>query len=385
MKYKAWIIGGVGAVLVGLLVAWWLYTFERVEKEVSVPPRGEASYNPLFALQKTLEARGLRAESHATLALTALDLKPGDTVIYSADPRAMTRQQVDALLTWVDSGGRLAFAIPASAEGRPGDLMDDLGLTVRESRDCLEWPAGSGAGTGEPKTDDEKADGKKGRWCTRHRFQVHPEYWGDYAWLWGNDTQGYLMGRQSFGAGRLFVAANLSFLHNRHLNEGGNAAFAWQVLGPLLGEGQVHLIYASDVPPWYVYLVRQGWPVLLPLVLALLAWLWARNERLGPVLPLAAAHQRALLMHVRAAGEFAFRRGRGGALYAVVRRGFFERLRRREPLLAALDEENLIVALAERHRLPQADIRQALRPMDLTRPEVFFATIRTLTLLRNQT
>ena len=36
--------------VLGVGVAWFLATYHRVEKTVPLPPRGEASYNPLYAL-----------------------------------------------------------------------------------------------------------------------------------------------------------------------------------------------------------------------------------------------------------------------------------------------------------------------------------------------
>ena len=141
----------------------------------------------------------------------------------------------------------------------------------------------------------------------------------------------------------------------------------------------MHLVYAADVPPLYVLLIERGWPALLPTLLALLAWLWACSQRFGPLLPLAAAHRRALREHVEAAGEFTFRRGRAAALYAPLRRALIERLRRDDHTLGSLDGEALASALAMRCKRPLAEIRQALNPVDLNRPEQFFATIKTLT------
>src|SRR5581483_10901562 len=141
------------------------------------------------------------------------------------------------------------------------------------------------------------------------------------------------------------------------------------------GEGKVHLVYAADVPPLYVLLVKRGWPALVPALLALLAWFWARSQRFGPLLPLAPADRRALREHIRAAGEFTFRRRRAAALYAPVRRAFDERLRRDDPAVAAL---------AARSGHSPALVRVALNPFDLTDPERFFVTIKTLTELRTR-
>jgi hypothetical protein len=133
-----------------------------------------------------------------------------------------------------------------------------------------------------------------------------------------------------------------------------------------------------------VLLIQRGWPVLAPMLLALFAWLWARSQRFGPLLPLAQGHRRALLEHIRAAGEFLFRRGSAYALYAPLRRAFDERLRHSDPAAAALDGEQQVAVLAAARGLPQAQVQQALVPMALGHPEVFAATIKTMQELQSR-
>ena len=50
-------------IVAAALAGAWLYTFKRVEKEIDLPPRGEARYNPLFALKLALQAHGLTPEA----------------------------------------------------------------------------------------------------------------------------------------------------------------------------------------------------------------------------------------------------------------------------------------------------------------------------------
>ena len=77
----------------------------------------------------------------------------------------------------------------------------------------------------------------------------------------------------------------------------------------------------------------------LPLLLALLAWLWARMQRFGPLLPPPAAERRSLLEHIVASGEHSYRYGYAHLLHAAVRDAFLARLRRRDPQAAALEGE----------------------------------------------
>ncbi|WP_313912618.1 DUF4350 domain-containing protein [Tahibacter sp.] len=400
MMRRNLIIGGVASLLLGLIVFWFLTTYHRVEREIDLPPRGEARYNPLLALKKTLQARNLEASSRGDLNLTAMALQPGDAVLLDIDVRNLTDAQSETLMSWVESGGHLLLRLPEGDEGRPGTLLETLGLTVSSEFGCLTWSetaakepgavqkprtaeaADAAEAENKAKASKGEADPGAGMFCSRFRFKTEAEYESDFDWLWGNRDEGFLFGRHPWGEGDVLIAAEFDFLHNDALKRAGNAALTWQLLGPALGAGRVFLVYAADTPPWYVLFVKQGWYVLLPLLLALLAWLWARSQRFGPLLPLAPPHRRALLSHVQAAGEFAFVRGRGAALHAAVLRAFRLRLRRRDPVAAALATEALVQTLSERHSIAAARIRHALQPQELARPEQFLAAIRTLMQLR---
>lgn len=365
-------------VLVAAAIAtWWFYTFKRVQTEIDLPMRGEARYNPLFALKRSLQAQGFKVAAGSNAAIDVDALKPGEVLVLYSDVRTLREDTSKALLDWIERGGHLVFGLPAADEGRHGPLLDALGLYVHEHFRCLKWTVPVAAKDGKAADDDDA------KHCFRYRFDSYEDDLTEsFEWLWGNVDDGYLFGRQRRGEGSIFIAGELDFLDNRELDKPGHAALAWQLLGPVLGKGRVHLIYAADVPPMYVLIVRYGWPILLPVLIALLAWLWTRSQRFGPLLPLAAAHRRALLDHVQAAGEFIFHRGRGLALYAAVRRLFVARLRRRDPALAALEGEALVQALSSRLQFAAEPIRQALNPVDLARPDQFVAIIKTLMQLR---
>lgn len=375
MNRRGLIIGTLLALPVAALVTWWLVTFERVAIEVDLPMRGEARYNPMYALKKTLQAQSIEVSAAGDVALDIGKLGANDLLVLSSDIRLLAEAETEALLIWVEQGGHLVFALPPTSEGRDAELLQMLELTVKENAGCLAWD--------QPIVD--KLEPARARVCFDTRFHADAETLEEFEWLWGSSEAGYLMGRSRYGDGSVFVASELDFLSNRELDEPGMAALAWQVLGPALGEGKVHLVYAASIPPIYVAIVRDGWPILLPLVLALFGWLWARSQRFGPLLPLATPHRRALLEHVQAAGEFAFRRGRALALHAALLRLFHARLRRRDPALAALEGEALVQALCERCQIAAASIRQALNPVDLARPDQFLATTRTLMQLRAKT
>lgn len=366
MKARGLLVGLAVALLLAAGVAWWLYTYERVAIDVPMPPRGEARYNPYYGLKKALQAYGLDVDARAGLDLAAAPLAARDTLLFGADVRTLGAAQASALLDWVDAGGELVVGLPSSDEGRAGDLLDALGVQPRSGVACHAWPAGA----------DAQA---RATTCTHVLFHLDEDAIDGFEALVGDAENGYVFGRVASGDGHVTIVGDLGVLRNARLGQDGIAAFAWQLVGPALTGGKVRIVYAADVPPLHVLLVKHGWPALLPALLALLAWLWWRGQRYGPLLPASQAPRRALGEHIAAAGEFQFRRGRAFALYAPVRRRFDERLRRDEPALAALDGVALVGALAQRARRTPAEIRLALEPTQLVSPDQFLAAIRLLT------
>ena len=124
-----WRVPGLVALallLAALVAAWWQHTYHRVPETTSLPPAGEAAYNPLYALRLALRADGIEAGSRQRLDLA--NTAPGrrDTVLLLGDPRALPGRDVDGLLDWVDAGGHLLVTTPRGSRlsaAREGDLQ----------------------------------------------------------------------------------------------------------------------------------------------------------------------------------------------------------------------------------------------------------------------
>jgi len=167
--------------------------------------------------------------------------------------------------------------------------------------------------------------------------------------------------RLRHGYGSVDVASDLDFAGNAGLENAANAALVRQFLQPNYGSGTFHLIYRPDVAPLWRLLLERGWPVWAPLLAALLAWLWARMQRFGPLLPSPALARRSLVEHVQAAGEHMLRYGAGHALHRAARDAFDARLRRRDPLAFSLSGDAQLEAIAARTATAAAQVREALR------------------------
>ena len=361
-------VGGIVLVvgaLVALGVAWFLHTYEKVEKDLYLPPKGEAAYNPLYALKKTLQADGVTVASRQRLDLQAQELAARDTLLILNDPRTLTPVESRHLLAWVAEGGHLLVRTPV-----PGRLDEDMQVPLFKTLGVRTLDMDSDCEPLQVEAEEHHVEFCRGR---RFTFdQVEPLL------SWGDLGKGYVYARLGHGEGRVDVLADFDFLTSAGerqrsiflpetdkpvggLRDGPHRALARQVLAPNYGKGTMHLVYAAQMPSLWRSVVQQGWLVWAPLLLALLAWLSARAQRFGPWLPSPLGERRSLLEHVRASGEHLSRYNKRVLLYAAVRNAFLARLRRRDPVCAALSGEAQVSALAERLGLSADSIRTALQ------------------------
>lgn len=360
-------------------VVWFLRNFERVQEEITLPGYGEPTYNPLFALREALRKDGVSAQSRRQLDLPAMALQPHDTVLMLDDPRQLARPQVDALLDWVEFGGHLLLRVPAidsDEDDNTGTLLGRLGVTPAEvPARCQRWQV-----TGqEPHRE----------FCSGTRFSLSGDSRAERRWADGvDDTLAYA--RLRHGIGRVEVLADMDFLRNggngrdSGLRDIAHRDLARLLLAPNYGKGTVHLVYAVEAPSLWKLVFQRGWPVWLPLLLALLAWLWARSQRFGALLPSPREERRSLLEHVRASGEHLHRYGKTPLLYDAVRQAFLARLRRRAPLAAALSGDAQAHAIAEHLQWPLARVQSALQLPASQDDTALRERIRLLIQMRNQ-
>ncbi|WP_282275790.1 DUF4350 domain-containing protein [Stenotrophomonas sp. PS02297] len=341
--------------LAGLAVMWFLRSYQRVCEQATLPAYGEPSFNPLFALRETLRRDGVDAETRRTLDLPAMHLQPRDTMLLLDDPRQLASAQVEQLVDWVEYGGHLLLRMPKADDTLDGEqtLFDPFGIVPDEAAPrCQPWRV--------------QGQEEHQEFCAGNRFTLGESAraelrWGDAS----DDTLAYA--RLRYGGGRVDVLADMDFLRNGQddkdtgLRDLPHRDLARLVLAPNYGKGRMHLVYAAEAPSLWRTVLQRGWPIWLPLLLALLAWLWMRAQRFGPLLPSPRQERRSLLEHVRASGEHLHRYGKAPLLYDAVRQSFLARLRRRAPLAAALAGDAQLQAIADHLRWPLERVRLALQ------------------------
>ncbi|QDH71571.1 DUF4350 domain-containing protein [Marilutibacter alkalisoli] len=373
--------------LLGAVGWWWYSTHERVEEEIELPRTGEITYNPLYVLGLALREDGWTVDMRQRLDSRKATLGPRDTVVVLNDPGRMSQIDADTLLDWVDGGGHLVVRTP------PSGMVDSL--FPRQSR--LE------AGAGRQDTLFEALDvmlAKAPRPCVPLLVdgeESHVEFCGGQRFGTGaigplhrwKDENGHLVyARLPYGEGTVDVIAGLDFMTNDKLRDGPHIVLARQLLEPNWKAGTAHLLYAAEMPSFWRWLAANSWMAWLPLLLALLAWLWSRMQRFGPQLPSPIGERRSLLEHVTASGEHIYRYGYGHVLHAAVRAAFLARLRRRDPQAAALEGDAQAALIAERFKdtltVSADDVRIALSAPPARDHAAFRSRIATLIRLRNQ-
>ena len=284
-------------------VAWWLHSTSASRSGSTCRARGEARSNPLYVLKLALRADGVegaaRRGSNLASAGTRCATRHRAAVQRSAHADAATTS--GRCWTGCADGGHLLLRTPPPGSSAPrhqraaavaaagGADADATGQT--ECVPAARWPGRTRTWSSAEAAASLSA--RTARPCRRARAAV-----------WATATTATSSRASRTAAGFVDVLADFDFLDNDKLKDGPHVALTRQLLAPNYRAGTVHLVYAAQMPSFWCDAAARtaGWPGL-PLLLALLAWLWRRMQRFGPLLPAPAGERRSLLEHVVASGE----------------------------------------------------------------------------------
>lgn len=357
-------------ILLGVpLAILFLRTHEKVTETVVLPPQGEASYNPLYVLGQALRADGITVQTRERVDLARMPLAAGDTLVLLQDTREMPPRTAQALLDWVDRGGHLLLRTQPpgddDAGSTQGPLLDRIGVeSLFHSNACQPFHV----------VDDPSHV----EFCGGRRFSLGFAANAAAERRWGGE-EGLVFARLRHGQGRIDVLADMEYMRGEAagttprqrpanasikardgLHDLSHRDLTRYLLAPNYGRGTVWLVYGTRPPSLAARIFYQGWPLWVPLLLAILGWLWARAQRFGSALPSPVVERRSLLEHVRASGELLLRFGHGARLYQAVQALFLHRLRLRAPLAAALEGAARDQAIAELLQWPANRVANAL-------------------------
>lgn len=334
-----WLIAGLAAVLGA---AWFFANFEHVTETENTGFHGAARRNPFLAAERLYARLGARVrELHAFAELSRLPR--GAVLVVAAHRAALGPRELDALLAWVRSGGRVIV------EAEQPQMRDPLLDRLRVKR-----AHGPGARitlvplAGYDRPLQALALGA---------FTLEPPR-ADVLWRVDSDA-GTRLAALRLGSGSVLVATSLDFMRNAQIGELDHAELAWALAGR--GAARDILVLGQfEAPSLLAWLRVNAWQGLAGAALLVALWLWRILPRFGPLAPDPAPGRRRLLDHLRAAGRFHWQHGDRARLLDAAREACLARIARAHPEAAALDAASRAARLAELYGLPADALASAL-------------------------
>ena len=393
--------------IIGLLIAaasWiFLHYYQRVEREVHFGYSPEARSNDYLAATRFLNAMGIPASDvpaptqesiRESMAKSTL-MGRHEVLLMTSKRLTLDRATQQALLGWVRSGGYLIIsARTQTVMDGLGDLFDRVN-EVPAAGDALFAALGiellqvenveSGLVTVWFGDMDEPISVVFNR---RARMSAGDGPMSPLA----EDDAGAVLLSGTIGDGHISVILDRKLLHNRNIGDNDNALLLWHLVNLYGPPAAVRVVSDDNMPALPTWLWGHARELLISLLLlALLAW-YAASRRFGPLRQLAPPQRRSLVEHLRASGAYQWRYRYADKLLQAVQDDVRREMNVKHPLTTGLQPTRAAARLADRVRMPEADIRRALGgpvsagsdPSSRIKPDRYTERMRLLTELRKQ-
>jgi hypothetical protein len=393
------------------------------EVEIAKAPDPVVLTTPLYGAEKVLQQLGYETGRWDA---TTTRLEAGQTLILPGNELALSLHQVDALIESVRGGAHLVVLAPWSAVGLSENpnlpiarLLSAFGVSVVSSSSFVDQNEDQApTASVEPATPEtaraELRVLQGGARCpTQEQLPLetpnptlHPPLvpssvrfemsWGRTelqtsappdCWVGlpqANGTTLYQLVQTAAGAGRVTVLADARAFDNVFLTVMGRAHLLAGLARQPGFEGRVWFPTRFSRASLATVSAPLGWPFVIAIVGALIAWIWASATRFGPVLASESSSRRRLAEHLEATGRWAWRQHLHDELIAHTRRVALDRVFFAHPRWRSLTTSQLQSELAEATELPLKTIEEgfygSVRP-DATR---FVAAITLWERIRKQ-
>ncbi|HWL62706.1 MAG TPA: DUF4350 domain-containing protein [Steroidobacteraceae bacterium] len=344
MKHRRLIIGGLVAIALVGLGAWFLNN--TYWEEVSIPTalQGPAREDPFYAAKALVrELGGEVTESHS-LARPS----PDDVVFLANWSWNLGPDRRRELEEWVEAGGRLVMDNSIWLQGEVFTQWSGVDFWWPD-QDDEDTPASGTARKercpllqrqGPPVLADEgESQGYVvcDLWDSVLTSKQRP------LWLLRDGDDAKVM-RVPIGKGSLTLAVASPFSW-RDMLEADHAQL-FVAMTQLRRGDRVHFLSEAQHPSLLGLTWQVGWPALVPALLALALLLWRSGTRFGPQLEAAAPVRRSLVEQIRGTGRFLMRRGGADALHAASLRALEAAARRAIPGFDLLEGQARTSAIA---------------------------------------
>jgi hypothetical protein len=364
-------------ILGGLLVYWLAGRFELTTEKVYRGYQGEARTNRLLAAERFLSRMGGTVR-HLD-GPTTLDSPPptGVTLLIANERKTLGEQRSRELLDWVREGGHLIVQARRPVGERtpgPDTLLDTVGVQVLK----IETDHGADA---RPIIIDVPESATLLEAQLGGNFAVEAD--ADIQYDFG-DAYGARLMVIAHGSGLLTVMTGSDWLSNGHIGEYDHARLLMLLVRLRPGSGEVWLLPDDDLPGLWRWAWEKAPEAVIVGGLLLLAWLISVSRRFGPLLPAPTAHRRQLHEHIEAAGYYLWRQGRSDILLASLQQRLRDRIRRRRPDLADLDNALQMKRLADASGVTVAQLRHAFGSSASLSRDAFLRQVQILESIRKR-
>ncbi|MCP4992799.1 MAG: DUF4350 domain-containing protein [Gammaproteobacteria bacterium] len=364
-KNKIAIVAGLLLLLLlgGWGVFWFMDNFEQREREFRSEQSPMARLNPYLAAERYLRRVGFEVESLSGREwLINPPEEPGVLFVHHLGP-SLPPEREEALLRWVDQGGRLilvARQLWDEDELTSGNsLLDRLGVQLVESGDSSQDEDDPLQGVDLVQLtlidQDGEATGPEFNMGFRPN-RILDDGDMDASWVLEGDLGPHLM-EWSWGRGWITVLSDGTLFSNEKIEKYDNA---WFLSYLVEGDQKIWLLYSSNMPTLLELIWRYLPYLLIMLTLLLLLMIWRLTLHSGPRLSVGGGARRNLLEHLQAAANYVWRIDRASDLFNSSRRRVEQHWRRRHPLLDRLDQQARCDWIAEQTGLDSGAIFTAL-------------------------
>ena len=408
-----------GAALILLLLAALAATLWHLFERIPLAQHGHPTARPQAAAMALLE-RWQKSPRRLTSSIELFPLPSTDTLlIVERTPGTMPVWQQDALIEWIENGGRVVtHALPLSEDAwNDGELSDNdirshdpllyrfgitawrdgsqphrAGIPVPGPFSSLERDfrmhciAGEGNDTCIDMTCGDLTEQPVFAWLNiddANRFQLeldptidllHRDLFDDFdeddvtipqshasVIQRGTINERDVLLQLRAGEGDIWVLSDMAIFANHRLHHLDHAALLAHISQQRAG---VWWATSIDVPPLFSWMWQRAWPLILSLLILLLVFLWQRMPRRGVILTLTERQPHDFTDHLRAAAALLWRINQKKPLLQPLQRDILQRLaahpggsdpQRQEQLAAELSGLSAEQVHQALHSLPDND------------------------------
>jgi hypothetical protein len=371
---KIMFVVGVLALMLAGATGLYFLTHKEVEKEVRVPPSGEARHNSYLALERLLQQFNYDVDTVRRLAEPTSHTK---TIILAEPSYDFSPEQVDGWATWVENGHHLILAQPSSSDDeKTAPLLPRLGFSSTSDETETLWPEDI----------DEQQLASDG--AEEMNFSVS---WNadDLDWLVRSSEEAVIAVSRPHGSGRATLVQDAAIFNNDRIGKGEHASLAVQAVALSteidsdtdsdIGASTVTIVRYGERQSWMFYVLGHTWPFVAVVLAALLLAIRSGRSRFGPQLADPPRERRSRREHIDAVGRFLWQQGSVATLIEATQKALLDELEHRRPTLGHVGPAERDEIAAEELGISYNEARDLFRePSGNRNAQSFTEQIRTL-------